>query len=191
MPTCKKCNTKFPMKMEIDGKIRNFGTRKYCLKCSPFGQHNTKVLHLRDLDDYDVSCPNVARLKDPQCKCLDCGRGFIYNKSQGHRRTLCNSCSVRRAQRKRKKKIVDTFGGKCIHCGYDRCYDALEFHHPDSNVKTETPSYIISKWSFERAIKELRECDLVCANCHREIHHKINHSQSSPNPELSGAVNFR
>lgn len=45
MPVCKKCGDQFPVKPLIDGTRRNFQNRKYCLSCSPFGQHNTAKLH--------------------------------------------------------------------------------------------------------------------------------------------------
>ena len=44
MPLCRKCETPFPVKKEIDGKVRNLQNRKYCLTCSPFGSGNTKKL---------------------------------------------------------------------------------------------------------------------------------------------------
>ena len=40
---------------------------------------------------------------------------------------------------KRRKKIrqmaVDYKGRKCERCGYDRCNEALEFHHTDPSRK--------------------------------------------------------
>jgi len=75
-----------------------------------------------------------------------------------------------RAQRRKKIDAVEKFGGKCCLCGYKKCINALEFHHLGD--KEEAPSYIIMRWSWEKAKKELEKCILVCANCHREIHYK-------------------
>lgn len=77
---------------------------------------------------------------------------------------------VIRAQKRKKQFAIDQFGGKCIICGYDRCINALEFHHTDG--KDKSPSYVIGRWSWNRARKELDKCILVCANCHREIHYE-------------------
>jgi hypothetical protein len=79
---------------------------------------------------------------------------------------------VMRSQRRKKQHAVDIFGGKCQipSCGYNKCIEALEFHHLDKDEKEEKPSQVILRWSFERAKKELDKCILVCANCHREIH---------------------
>lgn len=75
-----------------------------------------------------------------------------------------------RAQKKKKLIAVEAFGGECCICGYNKCTEALDFHHLDKSEKEESPSYIIMRWSFEKAKKELDKCILVCANCHREIH---------------------
>lgn len=81
-----------------------------------------------------------------------------------------DSRGVVRAQKRKKAFAVERFGGKCTVCGYSKCLAALEFHHVDN--KEEAPSYVIYRWSWKRAKKELKKCILVCANCHREIHHE-------------------
>jgi len=83
------------------------------------------------------------------------------------------SKSVMKSQRKKKLFAVEQFGGKCQLCGYDRCIDALEFHHIDPAKKEHSPSYVIFSRSWERAFKELEKCLLICSNCHREIHHQV------------------
>jgi Zn finger protein HypA/HybF involved in hydrogenase expression len=44
MPVCQVCHATFPCRVEIEGKIRNLGARKYCLICSPFGTNNRRCL---------------------------------------------------------------------------------------------------------------------------------------------------
>lgn len=80
--------------------------------------------------------------------------------------------SVIRAQKRKKQHAVDMFGGQCVVCGYNKCLDALEFHHVDKSKKEEKPSYIIMRWSWKRAKVELDKCILICSNCHRELHSK-------------------
>ena len=79
-----------------------------------------------------------------------------------------------RAVRARRKKVrqmaIEYKGGKCERCGYNRCPDALEFHHKDLSKK----DFGISKKGYTRSWKrvaaELDKCLMVCANCHRELH---------------------
>lgn len=77
-----------------------------------------------------------------------------------------------------KIKLVEYKGGKCERCGYNKCIDALDFHHRDPNEKDFTIGG--KSWSFERLKKEADKCILVCANCHREIHYEIKTACTSP-----------
>ena len=58
-------------------------------------------------------------------------------------------------------------GPKCQRCGYDACIEALEFHH--RNPKEKDPTYSFN-WGIKKLKKELDKCDILCANCHREVH---------------------
>jgi hypothetical protein len=78
--------------------------------------------------------------------------------------------SVMRSQKRKKHLAVEVFGGKCCICGYDKCIEALDFHHLNKDEKKESPSQAILRKSFEKAKIELDKCILVCSNCHREIH---------------------
>lgn len=79
-----------------------------------------------------------------------------------------------KAVAKRRKKIrqmaLEHLGGKCSLCGYDRCSDALDFHHKDEKTKKFGLSQDGMTRSWEKTKQELEKCILVCANCHREIH---------------------
>lgn len=81
-----------------------------------------------------------------------------------------SSKAVMRSQKRKKIDAVNLFGGCCQKCGYDKCVEALEFHHLDKNEKEEKPSYIIMRWSWERVKEELEKCILLCSNCHKEVH---------------------
>ncbi len=53
-------------------------------------------------------------------------------------------------------------------CGYDKCLEALSFHHNgDKGFGIGAKGYTRS-WAVVEA--ELDECILVCQNCHAEIH---------------------
>lgn len=47
MLICQKCKESFPHRVWIDGKLRVINRRKYCLECSPFGEHNTRQIELK------------------------------------------------------------------------------------------------------------------------------------------------
>jgi hypothetical protein len=157
MPTCRKCGAVFPCRVVIDGKRHNTQRRKYCLACSPFGQHNTRQLHGRPAFEY---VPGSERA------CERCGRLYVYDRRKGHRLTICNSCNANMQRRRRKARAVAYRGSHC-RCGYARCLKALEFHHRDRNGKEFSVGEMMSM-SWERVKQELDKCDLLCSNCHRE-----------------------
>lgn len=76
-----------------------------------------------------------------------------------------------RANRRRKdlrEKALAYKGGKCRICGYDRCPNALEFHHVEMLTKEFAISARMTSWEAIKA--ELDKTELLCANCHREVH---------------------
>jgi 5-methylcytosine-specific restriction endonuclease McrA len=78
------------------------------------------------------------------------------------------------AVRKRRKKVrqlaIEYKGGRCHICGYDRCLEAMEFHHLDSSEKDFGISQKGYTRSWVKVKEELDKCVMLCANCHREVH---------------------
>jgi len=73
---------------------------------------------------------------------------------------------------RRRKMIVKYFGGKCSSCGYDKNYAALVFHHKDpSTKKFKLDSRHLANTKRERLEEEVLKCEMLCANCHMEVHH--------------------
>jgi hypothetical protein len=71
-----------------------------------------------------------------------------------------------------KEDLIKYKGGKCIVCGYckeiPRAYD---FHHRDPKGK----EFAISNYTVLNTGKlkeEVDKCDLLCKNCHAELHDK-------------------
>lgn len=81
-----------------------------------------------------------------------------------------NSKNLKERKYKIKKYLVDYKGGGCMSCSYNKCLDALEFHHIDSKQKDFNVCSNLST-DIEKLKKEADKCLLLCANCHREIHH--------------------
>ena len=82
---------------------------------------------------------------------------------------------------RRRKKVWYTFLrdsglAMCSICGYDKCIQAIDFHHKDHSTKEYNIAHITSRAftpvMISRFLKEMDKCIIVCANCHREIHEK-------------------
>ena len=78
--------------------------------------------------------------------------------------------AVAKRRRTIKAEALMVLGGKCIVCGYNKCDDALHFHHRDPNEKSFGLSQSGMTRSWIRVKNELAKCVLICANCHAEIH---------------------
>ena len=79
-------------------------------------------------------------------------------------------------QRKRgqeiKAELIQQMGGGCNKCGYNRCQEALDFHHIDPSTKSfPLTKRELGNKSRETIFEEAAKCKLLCANCHREEHH--------------------
>lgn len=156
MPTCKLCSVVFPNRIRINGKIKTLNRRKYCLDCSPFGSHNTRILTAR----YDQEVISICKM---------CNKKFVYNR-QKNRREKCGSCNVTTYRRLMKRRAIEYLGGKCKKCNYNKCVWAMEFQHRNPKEKEFSISVDGYNRSWKKMKKELDKCDLLCANCHREAH---------------------
>ena len=157
MKNCLKCNNQIKYLVKIDGRVRNLQRRKYCLDCSPFGGKNTKQLVI-----------STTSALGKTFTCQECNKEFVYRK-KGDKTTACQICCNKLARKQKKKKCLEYKGGKCEKCGYDKCVQALAFHHVDPKQKEfQISNFLTKKWDVLK--KELDKCMLVCANCNIEIH---------------------
>lgn len=72
-----------------------------------------------------------------------------------------------------KRKLIAYKGGVCEICGYSKdCPQAYDFHHPDPTKKDYSVSS--KSRSFDSAKNEVDKCQLLCRNCHAEVHYALN-----------------
>lgn len=148
---CRKCGGEIPTRKIIDGKVRNFQNRKFCLICSPFGSRNTKS------DDPSRPSKTLSNYKN-------------WTDDQ----KLLHGARVYKKGIERKIKLIEMAGGKCKQCGYDKCMRALSFHHRDR--KTKKFSLRLNElWSksWETIVDEFNKCELLCVRCHIEEEDKF------------------
>jgi len=81
---------------------------------------------------------------------------------------------VTKRRKEIRNKAIEYLGGKCIKCGYKKYPEVLEFHHRNPAKKDFNISKKGHCRSWDRISKEIEKCDLLCANCHREIHAELN-----------------
>lgn len=117
-------------------------------------------------------------------QCFYCGKEFnLSGKQGGQNRQFCFDCMPEGLERKerdnlRRKLVLKKVSDQkiqmgCSKCGYNRCAQALEWHH-DNDDKNFTPADKVRDGnvkSFTAYQEEIKKCILLCANCHREAHY--------------------
>ena len=86
--------------------------------------------------------------------------------------------AVAKRRKKIRLKAIEVLGGKCMKCGYNKYLEVLEFHHREPTQKEFSISRKGHCRSWERINKEIQKCDLLCANCHRELHAELDKSNA-------------
>ena len=157
MPLCKKCEEPFSRRyIDESGKVFNLQRRKYCFKCSPFNQHNTKQLDIFDND-------RICRI---------CDKPFKSN-----RRRICQSCNTNIQRQNKKLFLMSIVGYNCWNCNYggeSKYFPLLDMHHVNpSNKKFQLSSTYIATLSNEEIVEEAKKCILLCNRCHMEYHYEI------------------
>lgn len=85
-----------------------------------------------------------------------------------------HSQTIRALQR--KVNLIELRGGACEKCGYSKNLAALEFHHKEPTQKeSKLDARVLSNRTWGFILKEFEKCELLCSNCHKEVH----------NPELT------
>ena len=126
--------------------------------------------------------------------CPICGQEFEVDTSspRDNCRKYCFECSP--AGRKAdytpllhamRRQAIKIKGGACQKCGYNKCEDALCFHHRDPSQKKFTLSTSSVAHSWEDFLKEAEKCDLLCANCHLEEHKRLREEKAGGQKHVS------
>lgn len=72
----------------------------------------------------------------------------------------------------RKFELVKSLGGCCSKCGYNKNLAALEFHHIDASKKSfQLDARKIANTNKKKLAEEVAKCQLLCSNCHKELHY--------------------
>lgn len=81
----------------------------------------------------------------------------------------------------RRIKLVLMRGGECQICGYSKNLSALTFHHLNPSEKEfQIDIRKCSNSTWDNLVTEVEKCQLLCLNCHAEVHHPSLHLASPP-----------
>ena len=151
---CNKCGDDFPRNLIIDNIKRDFGKRKQCLNCSPFGSKK----RANNIDYPILLCVCGIRLKknakhcsNRQCMTDERQDKYIEDWIGGRESGLVGTTTHRRIRR----YLIDIRGAKCERCKWAEINPItktcpIHLDHIDGNYKNNRPD------NFR----------LLCPNCH-------------------------
>lgn len=97
---------------------------------------------------------------------------FYFKSTEKRWHCYCKKCLNQFQMERWKQRKIDAVaykGGKCIQCGYCTNYASLEFHHRNPEEKDYDWNKLRLR-SWVSIVQELDKCDLLCRNCHGEVH---------------------
>ena len=100
-------------------------------------------------------------------------RQFCFNCSPFKMPKTNYSQEHKSERRRRKEALVKMLGGHCTKCGYHKSIGALSFHHKNLKNKCfdiSNNGNLMQDWDLVQ--KEAQKCELLCLNCHSELHSK-------------------
>lgn len=118
--------------------------------------------YIRSKKGKDMSLPVQPKTDG----CIDCGA--LLNSKGGWMRCAKHFKLAR--QNTIKETLVDAMGGCCQHCKGVFPLAVYDFHHVGE--KSRDPSHMIGNASVDKIAKEIEQCILLCANCHRICHNE-------------------
>lgn len=126
------------------------------LEISKFNRSNTlEKKHIDELDKCILLCENCHQEEHHRLNSL------IQNPSK---QTIKG--------KKVRAQLLEYKGGKCIKCSYNKCPSVLSFHHVDESSKEfNIDNRVCNGYKYERLLKEVDKCVILCQVCHQEEHH--------------------
>jgi predicted HNH restriction endonuclease len=78
----------------------------------------------------------------------------------------------RERKKKLKKQWLEFKGSlSCEMCGEDHI-STFDFHHIEKHPDNRAVNRLVSDYNFKEAYEEIKKCMVLCANCHRKLHHQ-------------------
>jgi len=107
-------------------------------------------------------------IKEYLCECGETNPEKFY----GHSKVNCSKChNIKTTSTGKNNRLfaIDYLGGKCISCKFNKYNCSLDIHHLNPSIKDKNFKYMRG-WKKERILNEIKNCVLLCRNCHAAVH---------------------
>ncbi len=98
----------------------------------------------------------------------------IAKRRECHKRYYLRNKELYKDKNVRRRKeligfVISLKQKPCMDCGIQYPHYVMDFDHRDRKTKLTSINRMINYHSYskEKISKEIKKCDLVCANCHR------------------------
>jgi hypothetical protein len=133
-----------------------------------------------------ISCNKENTNKKSKYCSLKCKNKLFYTKKRNAFKENTGFSYQSFKGLKKKLEIFKERGNGCKICGYNKNLAALEFHHLEPKDKLFILDMRnLSNLSNLLIEKELAKCELICSNCHSEIHNPLLNIESLKNKILN------
>lgn len=93
-----------------------------------------------------------------------------WHQANKERRRASINLNATAAKRRNLRFMRRVKAKGCMICGYNRCSEAIDFHHLRDKEMSLSRAAYRNRWSIKKLKEEIRKCIRLCANCHRELH---------------------
>lgn len=177
-----RCMSKMYKAIQIlGGKCEICGESRIYRLCFHHTNLNTKEYQISSIKDYRWSTIE-KEIKKCLLLCHNCHSEIHYKNTKNNR--VQNN-------KKLYLEYKNLYG--CEICGYNKCNNALCFHHKDDSIKSFQISKILYKVNSlenvkDRIMEELDKCVVLCQNCHQDLHGTLFHKYEKEIIEKSNKI---
>ena len=99
-----------------------------------------------------------------------------YKREWNHRNRTARYLYKKKYIKSLKEKLILHKGGKCVDCFYafnGQNHTVFDLHHLEPHTKDIEVSKLIGNRAWESVLIEADKCVMLCANCHRLRHSRL------------------
>ena len=115
---------------------------------------------------------NKSRYDGLNSWCRECMKVVCKKAYPKNKQSIYNHNKKRKARNQKWFQEYKT-NLSCEICGYDRCPGAIDFHHRIPTDKKANIGRLVQNGNSLKMIQEeIDKCQILCSNCHRELHYE-------------------
>ena len=173
---CTKCGKNKPLEKYSRRTSAKDGRKSQCKSCVSTHGKKYRAEHKLQIAEYQKEhyAENKQQILERQKQHRVEHRPQILEYQKEYRKSDRGKLAIAKYKKAWMPILKEIYGKiACSKCGYSKCFAALDFHHRQSEVKKFSIAAILKCKVTAERIKEIKKCNILCANCHREHHNGL------------------